>query len=157
MTSNQRHVFGVAVLAAVALIAVTVAQSAFGRTVLRDAGFEGGDERYTELAFAQPTKVPEWLDTYRPRLDLPVVIHNAEGEQRRYGWTATVRHGTRTKLLDRGTVDLAPNGRATVDPDFDFSCRSGRVRVEFALDDPKQSVGAWIRCPGTPPEESRGE
>ena len=157
MTSNQRHVFGVAVVAAVALIAVTVAQSAFGRTVLRDAGFDGGDERYTELAFAQPTKVPEWLDTYRPSLDLPVLIHNGEGEQRSYRWTATIRHGRRAKVLDRGTVDLAADGRATIEPKVEFSCRRGRVRVDFAVDHPKQSIGAWIRCPGTPPEESRGE
>jgi hypothetical protein len=157
MTSNRRHVIGVAVLAAVALIAVTVAQSAFGRTVLHDAGLEGGDERYTELAFAQPTKVPEWVDEYRPKLDLPVSVHNGEGSRRSYRWTATVRHGARTKVLDRGTVDLAPDARASVEPEIEFGCRSGRVRVDFAIDDPKQSIGAWIRCPGTPPEESRGE
>jgi hypothetical protein len=157
MAGNRRHVFGVAAVAAVALIAVALAQTAFGRGVLRDSGLEGGDERYTELAFAEPTKVPEWLDTYRPKLDLPVAIHNGEGEPRTYRWTATVRHGRRTKVLDRGTVDLAPDGRATIEPDVKFGCRSGRVRVDFSVDEPKQSIGAWIRCPGTPPEESRGE
>ena len=157
MTRNRLHALGVAAVAAVVLASIAVAQSAFGRSVLSDTGFEGGDERYTELAFAQPTKVPEWLTEYRPKLELPVAIHNGEGEQRTYRWTATVRHGERTKLLDRGTVDLAPDGRATIDPDVEFSCRSGRVRVDVAIDDPQQGIGAWIRCPGTPPEEARGE
>jgi hypothetical protein len=155
MRRNRLHALGVAAVAAVVLVAIAVAQSAFGRSVLRDSGFEGGDERYTELAFAQPTKVPEWLTEYRPKLDLPVAIHNGEGRPRTYRWTATVRHGRRTKVLDRGTVALARDGRATIDPHVKFSCRSGRVRVEVAVDRPKQAIGAWIRCPGTPPEESR--
>ena len=154
MSSNRRHALGVAAVAAVVLVAITVAQTAFGRSALRDSGFEGGDERYTELAFADPTNVPEWLDEYRPTLDLPVTLHNGEGEPRTYRWTATVRHGGRTKLLDRGTARVAPDGRATLRPDVEFACRSGRVRVEVAIDAPKQAIGAWIRCPGTPPEES---
>jgi hypothetical protein len=157
MTGNRRHVIGVAALAAIALIAIAVAQSAFGRGALRDSGLQGGDERYTELAFAQPTKVPEYLSEYRPTLDLPVGIHNGEGEARTYRWTATVTHGRRTKRLDWGTVDLGPDGRAVLHPDVKFSCLRGRVRVDVSIEDPKQSIGAWIRCPGTPPEKSRGE
>src|SRR3954452_23245275 len=132
MDRNRRHVWGVAMVAALVLVAIGPAPTAFGRDALRDAGLEGGDERYTELAFAQPTEVPEWLDEYRPALDLPVLIHNGEGKPRSYHWTATLRHGRHTKVLDRGTVDLAADGRATIAPDVEFSCRSGRVRVELA-------------------------
>jgi hypothetical protein len=156
MNRNRIHALGVTLVAAMVLAAIGLAQTASGRTFLRDSGLEGGDERYTELAFAHPTKVPEWLDSYRPKLDLPVALHNAEGESRTYHWTATVRHGDRTKVLDRGTVTLAADGRATIEPKVEFSCRSGRVRVDIAVDHPKQAVGAWMRCPGTKPEASHG-
>jgi hypothetical protein len=155
MRIRDRQPLLVAAVVAVVVLAIGVAQTAAGKSVLSQAGLTGGEDRYTELAFARPTAVPDYVSDKPADLELPFAIRNAEGERRDYRWSLVVVSRRGTKTLDRGRLTLAAGASGTVGQRVKLRCAGDRVRVEVRLERPRQSIGAWIRCPGTPPEASR--
>lgn len=139
----------VAALVAAGLAAIGVAQTAAGRSVLRSAGLAGSPPRYTELAFANPGRLPYELLQSRGRVRAGVLVHNMEGSTRLYRWRAVEERPARgTVKLDSGRVQVAPEGWARIGPRLRVICAgSERVHIRIALDNPPRSVGFWIECP----------
>jgi hypothetical protein len=144
----------VAIVAAVALAAVGVAQTATGRSLLRKAGLSSPPARYTELAFAHPTLLPEKFPHGRFKVTAPFTIHNVSGARRTYRWTVEEIAGGRSTKIRRGKITLDPGIRRGANPRMWLHCTGPhRVRVQVRLDDPAESIGWWATClpPAQPP------
>src|SRR3954451_24931768 len=131
---STRRVLGAAMLAALVVAAAVVAQTAAGRSLLRDAGLTSPGEHYTELAFARPAQLPKELPRGRSELRVPFTLHNVEGGRREYRWTLTAQRDHRTPArLDSGVERLAPGERAYVRTRGRIDCGGGRTRIELRL------------------------
>src|SRR4051812_7287779 len=134
------RVLGAAMVAALVVGAAVVAQTAAGRSLLRDAGLTSPGEHYTELAFARPAQLPKELPRGRSELRAPFTLHNVEGGRREYRWTLTaLRDGQAPAPLDSGAVEMAAGNRAYVRTRGRIECAGGRTRIELRLTEPRQA------------------
>ena len=139
---HSLHWRGAIVCAAVVLAALGAAQSRPGRSLLRDAGVAGAAERYTELSFARPSKLPGKLLPGQRRVSLSYVLHNVEGERRDYRWTVAAGGDG----LAHGTTSAAPGERVVIRRSVTVPCRGARTRVEVRLARPSEAIGFWAAC-----------
>lgn len=144
----------VALVAALALAAVGIAQTAAGRSVLRAAGLTAKPARYTELSFVRPALLPEKFPHGRFKVTAPFTIHNVGDTPRTYRWTVEEIASGRTTTVARGELTEDPGIRRGANPRMWLHCSTGqqRVRVQVRLQDPAESIGWWARClpPATP-------
>jgi hypothetical protein len=137
------RIWGAIGAAVVAVALVGAAQTSAGKSVLRGAGLMSGPERYTELAFARPSKLPGALPARgRMSVAVPFTLRNAEGASRTYRWTIEAGGN----ILARGRVSAAPGERAVIRRRLSLGCRGARTRVEVRLAAPSESIGFWARC-----------
>jgi hypothetical protein len=149
---------GLAALLVAVVLSIGVAQSAAGQSVLRSAGLKADPERFTELALSEPDRLPDQVDQEAVVLTPGFTIGNQQGEERTYHWQI-VRHvegERRDTVLNEGR-NRVPAGRTfAIRERVQLACPAGRVRLEVRLVEPERKIGAWIRCPGTPEEATRG-
>jgi hypothetical protein len=137
----------VVVVAALALAAVGIAQTAAGRSLLRKAGLTSPPARYTELAFERPMLLPEKFPHGRFKVRAPFTIHNVDGARRTYRWTVEEIAGGRTTKVAQGDLTEDAGIRRRANPRMWLRCtHAGRVRVQVRLTDPAESIGWWARC-----------
>jgi hypothetical protein len=149
-TSTRTSALAAGLLVMLALGALGVAQTAFGRSLMADAGLVGDRDRYTQLALAEPKKLPQVIEGGRAELRLPFTLHNDEGEARAYAWSVVARTGGRTRTLARGTTRLAAGAGIRKAPEVEVPCRSRRVRVDVRLAEPAQDVHFFAACEEAP-------
>ena len=156
----NRQPMGLAALLLAVVLSIGVAQTAAGESVLRSAGLKADPERFTELAFSEPERLPDQVDRQNVVLTPGFTIGNHQGQDRTYHWQI-VRHvegEQRDHVLNEGR-NRVPAGRTfAIRERARLDCPAGRVRLEVRLVEPaERKVGAWIRCPGTPEEASHGD
>jgi hypothetical protein len=132
--------------AAAVLAAIAAAQTSPGQTVLRDAGLVAHAERYTELSFRRPSRLPTTLPAGQRRVTLSWSLRNAEGARRDYAWTIEARDAGGRQVLGRGTTSAGAGQRVTVRQQVEPRCRGPRTRVEVHLARPDESIGFWAQC-----------
>jgi hypothetical protein len=147
-TKSAKQLIAAALTAAIVVLATVLAQTAAGKSVLRDAGLLGSPQGYTELEFIEPAKLPVQLTpgTHTPRV--PFRIHNVESGPHTYRWSVVAISGSHTQRLAGGRQDLAKGQSRFLHPHVPVTCTSGRVRLEVRLADPAQSIGYWVKCNG---------
>ena len=145
---SAKQLIAAAVTAAIVLLAAVAAQTAVGKSVLRDAGVLGSPQAYTELEFVQPAKLPAQLTPGTHRLTVPFRIHNVEGGAHTYRWSVVAIAGGQTQRLAGARQDLAEGQSRYLHPRVPVTCSGGRVRIEVRLADPSQSIGFWVNCGG---------
>jgi hypothetical protein len=148
--STRRSALAAGLLAVLALGALGVAQTAFGRSLLADAGLVGEREHYAQLAFAAPARLPQMVQGGRARLRLPFTLHNDEGRARDYAWSVVARTDGRTWTLASGTTRLAAGAGTREVPTVTVPCQARRVRVAVRLADPAQDVHFFATCEEAP-------
>jgi hypothetical protein len=132
-----------------AVAALGLAQTGPGQSLLEDAGLRGGaGQGYTELAFATPARLPRDLAAART---VAFTVHNAEGADRRYGWTLRLRDGQASTDVGHGELALAEDGRGTVAARLPDVCagatRRTKYQVSVALDTPqRQTIAFYAAC-----------
>jgi hypothetical protein len=149
--ANRKQPVVAAIVAATVVIAIGVAQTAAGQSLLRGAGLIGRADHYTELAFQHPDLLPGKSPAGRAPQRLPFTLRNAEGSPRTYRWTAVALHGERTTELTHGAVTLADGERALVRAHAVVDCAGDRTRVEIRLAGRPEAIGFWTSCVGVPP------
>ena len=135
-----------AVTAAIVVLGVGLAQTAAGRSVLRDSGLLGSPDGYTELEFVDPTKLAARVAPGGSTVRVPFRIHNVEGGARTYRWSVVAIASGRPERVAAGRQDLASGQSRYLDPRAAIACTGGRVRIEVRLADPAQSIGFWVEC-----------
>jgi hypothetical protein len=133
-------VLGVALLAAVG-----VAQTARGKSLLRNVGIIGGEERYTALAFSQPRSLPPTV-AQGERLGLGFTIRNVEGAVRTYRWRVVASGRTTPAVLASGRAQVRDGQVIRRVPGVRVPCTGRPVRVDVVLADPAESIGFWTQC-----------
>ena len=147
-TRSAKQLIAAVATAAIVVLAAVLAQTAFGKSVLRDAGLLGSPQGYTELEFVQPAKLPAQIAPGTRRLRVPFRIHNVEGGAHTYRWSVVAIRDGQTQRLAGARQDLAKGQSRYLDPHVPLTCSGGRVRVEVRLADPAQSIGFWVKCNG---------
>lgn len=147
---STRTALGLGAVLALALLALGLAQSEPGRSLLRDAGLSAPSEPFTALAFARPDDLPQ-----RPAAGagVPVAfrIANEEEGRRTYAWRVVERAAGGDgggETLASGRVGVEPGAGATVRARVPLACAGRRTRVAVVLDDPAREIGFWVACPG---------
>ena len=147
-TRSAKQLIAAVATAAIVVLAAVLAQTAAGKSVLRDAGLLGSPQGYTELEFVEPAKLPAQLTPGTQRVRVPVRIHNVEATARTYRWSVVAIDGGQTERLAGARQDLAKGQSRYLDPRVPLTCSGRRVRVEVRLADPAQSIGFWVKCNG---------
>lgn len=139
----------VAALAGVAILAVGLAQSTPGRSVLRTFGLQGTPAHYTELSFTSPRALP-FRFVRGGLLHLSFDIHNVEGELRLYAWRVELSSDVgAASVVDRG-IELLHDGATTrVVVAERIPCRGTREQVAVRLAEPARTVRFTAGCLGS--------
>ena len=145
---SATQLIAAAVTAAIVVLATVLAQTAVGKSVLRDAGLLASPQAYTELEFVEPAKLPVQITPGTHRLRIPFRIHNVEDGARTYRWSVDMISDGHTRRLAGARQDLAKGQSRYLHPRVPLSCSGGRVRIEVRLADPVQSIGYWVKCNG---------
>ena len=103
----------VAIVAVVAL-ALSLAQTTAGRSVLEAAGLYRGPSAYTSLAFSKPQSLPASLSAKRTKLTVSFVISNVSTTPHRYEWSIFLNLNQRghASRLAAGRTQVPADGRA---------------------------------------------
>jgi hypothetical protein len=141
---GSRRPAGFATLAIAALAALGLAQTGPGHSAVGGLGFSSQADRFTELAFAAPARLPSRVPAGTSRVALGFDLHNAERRATSYRWSIVQDGGT---VLASGRLQLASGARAGIDRTVSVRCVPGRrIRVAVRLASPAQSIGFWTRC-----------
>jgi hypothetical protein len=149
---SRRALVSVLVVGALALIALGVAQTGWGKGVLEDAHLRGGAAAgYTELSFPNPRRLPRNLVSVR---SVPFTVHNAEGGARDYRWTVTLRDSGASRVIGSGTLPLAAGDERTVAAALPDVCstvtRRTRFQLVVSLDTARHETIAFYSACGAP-------
>ena len=144
-------------LGVMALVCVSLAQTAQGHRLLGDAGIYEEPAVYTELAFIAPGALPNTLPTPTASVKVSFGIQNVSGNPRSYDWSIVLVHSGVSKIRASGTVLTAAQGQASVTRSVVPACTGGRVQIVVRLASPAQSISFWMTCPAAPvkPKASR--
>jgi hypothetical protein len=122
-----------AVAALVIFAALTlVAQSHAGQHALARLGVVGHQEHFTELAFAQPLRLPAHLPRTPTAVDGAFTITNRQARAENYRWEIVASGGAEHALAS-GEVSLAAGQQAYLDPPLTVTCSSKRISVDVRL------------------------
>jgi hypothetical protein len=125
--------------------ATTFAQSRTGQRALADVGVGSVPNRYTELAFASPARLPSRVHRTSRRLHTPFTITNRERAARTYHWEI-VATDVHTQMLNAGAAYVAQGQRVYLDPVTRVGC-SRRTRITVGLSS-GQHIDYWADCVG---------
>lgn len=140
----------VATAAAVAL-AVGLAQTSAGHSLLREAGLYGEPASYTSLAFTNPQSLPTHLSSAPTRLSMSFAVSNASPDPRTYHWSIVLEGTGHAYYLTAGEVRVPAEGRATVARTVTALCTRGQARITVQVAAPAESIDFWVAC--SPREE----
>jgi hypothetical protein len=135
----------VAIVAVLAL-ALSLAQTAAGRSVLQAAGLYRGPSAYTSLAFSNPQSLPASLPATGTERAVSFVISNVSTSPHRYQWSVFLNQRGHASRLAAGGTQVPADGHAAVSRRVTVSCSGGRARLVVKLADPAESVDFWTAC-----------
>lgn len=135
-------------LAIALLLAVGLAQTSPGHSVLKLAGLYEKPASYTSLSFQHPGFLPDQLAKRQATIPVSFVIGNTRGNSRDYQWSVTVVQGQQTRLVAAGTVLLGPGRTAVVSRPAAITCIAGGedVRIEVRLARPAEYIDSQTAC-----------
>lgn len=122
----------IAAIAALIIAGAAVfAQTSAGQRTLRRIGVAVPPARYTELAFADPARLPRTISRAPSRLPAAFTIANHEGAAVTYRWQV-LQTQPATRVLSAGEAYVPLGQRRYVDPKIVLGC-SGRTRITVRL------------------------
>jgi hypothetical protein len=130
------------------LLAVGLAQTGLGHSVLGAAGLFKKPASYTSLSFQNPDSLPDQLSKGQVTIPVSFVIDNTGGNSRDYQWSMTVIQGRQTRLAVAGTVILGPGHTTAISRPATISCTADDedVRIEVRLTRPAEYIDARTAC-----------
>ena len=134
-----------AVIAAAAL-AVGLAQTSAGHSLLQAAGLYEEPASYTSLAFTHPQSLPTHLSPAPTRVNLSFTVSNASADSRTYHWSMVLDRTGHTDRLAAGIVRVPAGDRATVSRTVRASCAGGQARMTVELTAPAESIDFLAAC-----------
>ncbi len=140
-----RRVKGLMV-AAVAGLALALAQTSAGHALLRSAGLDQPPASYTSLAFTSPQSLPAYLAAVPTRVSISFTVSNSSADPRSYHWSVELQRAGRPNRLAAGEVAVQAGERATVARTVTASCSAGQARMSVQLAAPAESIAFWLAC-----------
>jgi hypothetical protein len=134
-----------AIVAAVAL-AVGLAQTSAGHSLLRGAGLYEEPEGYTSLAFTDPQSLPTRLSSNPARVRMSFAINNASADPRSYHWSIELERTGHDYRLAAGAVEVPAGNRASVVRSVKAYCVQGQARMTVKIAAPAESVDFLMAC-----------
>ncbi len=143
MRGKSRQLITAAALLVLVAGIASLAQSSAGQRALRHVGLGSKPSRYTELAFADPIRLPITVHRVPSRLDTAFTITNYERATTTYHWQIVARD-LRSRVLDAGQVLVEQGHQAYVDALITTGC-SSRTRFTVQLSS-GEHIGFWANC-----------
>lgn len=146
MTTDRgggRRLFVSVLIIVLILVAVGLAQTSTGQSVLRSLGLTARHSGFTALYFPYAAELPAAKSGRRGHQQVVFVISNREGRRMSYDWRVSVS-GQGVRLI--GTDALPPGHDVRISQRLALRCPAGRKRVTVSLISPAQSIGYWVRC-----------
>ena len=135
-----------AVIVAAAALAVGLAQTSAGHSLLQAAGLYEEPASYTSLAFTHPQSLPTHLSPAPTRVNLSFTVSNASADPRTYHWSMVLDRTGHTDRLAAGIVRVPAGDRATVSRTVRASCAGGQARMTVELTAPAESIDFLAAC-----------
>jgi len=135
----------IAAVAALVLVAsaTTFAQTSAGQRALGDIGVGGQPSRYTELAFANPSRLPKALHRAPSRVPVEFTITNHGPTETAYRWQVRVMQPV-ARVLSAGEVYVPRGYGVSVAPAIVLGC-SSRTQIAVLLSSGER-IDYWADC-----------
>jgi hypothetical protein len=143
--TSKSHIILAAIVAAAAL-AVGMAQTSTGHSLLRETGLYEEPASYTSLAFTDPQSLPTRLSPAPSSARMSFAISNASADPRSYHWSIVLERTGHTYRLAAGEVRVPAEGRVTVARTVTAWCRTGQARMTVQVAAPAESIDFWVAC-----------
>lgn len=131
---------------AVVLITVGVAQTGLGRKALAESGLFQTPVGLTSLSFLRPTALPLAMSSGHSHLEISFAVTNTAAVARSYEWTVVLVKGNRILPVARGNARVQSRGSVDIARTARITCRHGRIEIRVALQNPAESIDAWVTC-----------
>ncbi|MCU1495366.1 MAG: hypothetical protein JWO62_3130 [Acidimicrobiaceae bacterium] len=141
---NRRGVYLRLLVPLVAVLALLIAFQYAGLGLARRLGIVAGHQRFTELYFVHPGKLPSSANIARP-LRFAFVIDNREGVRRRYHWTVKLVEAGTSVLMKSGSTTLANEGSVRVTIDQPPPSLVGTGTIVVTLDSPAEHLDFHVQ------------
>jgi hypothetical protein len=128
------------------VVLASVFQTSAGHAALRAVGLIQGPAGYTSLSFLHPGSLPEQPAPAHGNTVTSFAIRNATSSTHDYRWSVSLVHRELTRLVQAGSVRLAPGRAAEVTRSIAITCTQGTVRIVVSLESPAESIDSWIAC-----------
>lgn len=133
-------------MAAAIVLAMGVAQTSAGRTLLQKVGLFEQPSSYTSLAFLSPQFPPGQINSRQANVPISFGIRNVSQISQTYEWSVLVSGVTAHKMA-AGEVRVPAGREATITRSAQISCtKSGPVRVTVSLAHPSESIDSLSTC-----------
>jgi len=133
-------------IVAVAALAIGLAQSGVGHSLLNQVGIFAKPANYTSLTFTNPQSLPTRISSTPTRVHISFTLGNTSGGPRSYHWSMIFEHGNGNHDLAAGEVSLSPGENTVVARTVTASCASGQARITIQLAAPGESIFFWVVC-----------
>lgn len=143
--SGKNFIIWAAIIAAVTL-AVGLAQTGIGHSLLRRAGLYEAPTSYTSLAFADPQSLPMHLSSAPTKVKMSFALSNTSTGLRSYHWSIMLERARRNYRLAAGEVSVPAGENMTVARTVTASCASGRALMMVQVATPAESIDFWVTC-----------
>ncbi len=100
-------------------------------------------ERYTELFFTNPTKIPNVVST-GTKLPVSFTVHNVEARTMSYSYTVTFTANGSVLAQQQGNFNLTSNGTNYITSNITIPGFTGRGEVQVTLINLNQSIHYWV-------------
>lgn len=100
-------------------------------------------ERFTELYFNNPTKLPA-IVTPGTKLPVSFTVHNVEARDMTYVYTVSFVANGRTLVSQQKGFNLTSNGTNTITSNITVPSFSGKAEVQVLLNNVGQSIHFWV-------------
>lgn len=130
------------------LILAGIAQTGYGRTVLRTVGLSPPSGSYTALSFANPQELPTRLRSKVSQVQVSFAIRNASNSSasRVYNWVILLSHSGRSLTAAAGQVMVPFGAVRTVNKTVRTSCAKGQLQLTVRLANPAEHIDFWTAC-----------
>lgn len=133
-------------MAAAIVLAMGVAQTSTGRTLLQKAGLFEQPSNYTSLAFLSPQILPQQINSRQANVPISFGIRNVSQISQTYEWSMLVS-GVTAHNMASGEVSVPAGREATITRAAQISCtKSGPVQVTVRLAHPSESIDSLSKC-----------
>ena len=129
-------------------VALALAQTGAGQSVMRETGLDRPAASYTALSFTDPMALPTHLPIGHFSTDVSFTLGNASQTTNHYQWTIRFMDDKRVTSIATGQATVQGGGTINETKTVAGLCHSGKLKIVVSLAAPAEAINYTASCGG---------